>query len=89
MGERLFERNGSAHGCLAGEFLLRVIFYSRLFSVETNLNRQLWGAVGELNTSPLWLEAGKILLAKQFSWGLTCGPYFVTESGRQTVIRIA
>lgn len=88
MGEHIFERNRSAHGCLAGDFLLCVIFYSWLFSVETNQNRQLWGAAGELNTS-LWLGAAKILSAKQISWGLTCGPYFVTESGMQTVIRIA
>ncbi|XP_072721589.1 uncharacterized protein [Ciconia boyciana] len=56
---------------------------------ETNQNRQLWGAVGEPNTSPLWLGAEKILSAKQMSWALTCGPYFVTESRMRTVTRIA
>ena len=51
-----------------------------LFSAETNRNHQRWGAVGEPNACPPWLGAGKILSAKQSSWGLTCGPYFLSQS---------
>ncbi|KAM9555897.1 uncharacterized protein ACIB01_007783 [Guaruba guarouba] len=50
-GQRLLQRRRSTHSCSAGDCLLRVIFYSLLFSVGTNQKRQLREAVGELSIS--------------------------------------
>lgn len=41
-GECWFGGNAGQHGYLAGDSLLRAIFYSWLFSLETDENRQLW-----------------------------------------------
>lgn len=47
-GECWIGGNAGQRGYLAEDSLLRAIFYSWLFSPETDENRQLWGADGGL-----------------------------------------